>query len=437
MASGGSTGFTAAVDEEPGDAEQLNQVLQAWEGGDDRGVPLDLTEVEHATKYALDVRNKETDSSLLARFRNAANEVVMLIVKSAITIGKACSFTSTVAFSCAVIFPDDWISADEAGWAMLEDGLFAANATGMAKMADGFLAASEAGMAKMAAGFLAADATGQAKMANDFIDSQHYVDGSIDKAHLAADIIDGTKIADDVVDSEHYVHLSIDGIHISSGAVGEAKLGTGAVTATKIGTGAVEADKIGTGVVVNAKLGPDAVTGAKIQDDAVDSEHYVDGSIDRAHLAADIVDGTKIEDDAVDSEHLAAGGIDAEHLAADIVDDTKVGNRVPALIRRQGSSATEWNAAGATAYTPTTARVQVGVAAWSGDASAYGEHVLTFPVAFSYIPIVIASAKSGGQGQQHIVNITSASPTQVTLRWNITSGTTPSVELQWIAIGPE
>ena len=36
------------------------------------------------------------------------------------------------------------------------------------------------------------------------IDSDEYIDGSIDRAHLSADIIDGTKIADDVINSEHY-----------------------------------------------------------------------------------------------------------------------------------------------------------------------------------------------------------------------------------------
>ena len=73
----------------------------------------------------------------------------------------------------------------------------------------------------------------------DSIDSDAYVDGSIDTVHLSADCVDGTKIADDAIDSEHYADGSIDNAHIA--------------------------------------------------DDAIDSEHYADGSIDAAHLATGAV----------------------------------------------------------------------------------------------------------------------------------------------------
>jgi hypothetical protein len=91
------------------------------------------------------------------------------------------------------------------------------------------------------------------------IDSQHYVDGSIDTAHvgnlqittgkIAADAIDGTKIADNAIDSEHYTDGSIDNAHIA--------------------------------------------------DDAIDSEHYVDGSIDTAHIGDDQVTAAKLANTAV------------------------------------------------------------------------------------------------------------------------------------------
>ena len=64
------------------------------------------------------------------------------------------------------------------------------------------------------------------KIKDESIDSDHYVDGSIDNAH----------IADDAIDSEHYADGSIDNAHIADGAI--------------------------------------------------DSEHYVDGSIDGEHLTA-------------------------------------------------------------------------------------------------------------------------------------------------------
>jgi hypothetical protein len=61
-------------------------------------------------------------------------------------------------------------------------------------------------------------------MAANSVDSQAYVDGSIDRVHLAADIIDGTKIADNVINSEHYAADSIDEEHIANDAVGSAEL---------------------------------------------------------------------------------------------------------------------------------------------------------------------------------------------------------------------
>ena len=140
-----------------------------------------------------------------------------------------------------------------------------------------------------------------AKMAANSVDSDQYVDGSIDRVHLAADIVDGTKIADDSINSEHYVDGSIDTAHI------------------------------GNLQVTTAKIAADAIDGTKLADNAVDSEHYTDGSIDRVHLAADIIDGTKIADDVINSEHYVAGSIDAEHLASSSVTAAKVANDAVAL----------------------------------------------------------------------------------------------------------
>ena len=94
---------------------------------------------------------------------------------------------------------------------------------------------------------IAADAVTGAKIADDSINSEHYVDGSIDLAHLAADSVDGTKIVDNAIDSEHYTDGSIDRVHLAA----------------------------------------DIVNGTKIADDSIDSEHIVDGSVDNVHLAND------------------------------------------------------------------------------------------------------------------------------------------------------
>ena len=75
------------------------------------------------------------------------------------------------------------------------------------------------------------------------IDSDVYVDGSIDTAHLAADAITGAKIADDAINSEHYTDGSIDTAHIADGQVTVGKLATAVFTgATDIGAAIVDAD---------------------------------------------------------------------------------------------------------------------------------------------------------------------------------------------------
>ena len=115
-----------------------------------------------------------------------------------------------------------------------------------------------------------ANVTGTATIGNDKIDSQHYVDGSIDSAHLAGDVITGAKIADDAVDSEHIAADSLDTEHYAAGSVDDTALASNAVT--------------------TAKINADAVDGTKIANDSIDSEHYAAGSIDLEHMASESVD---------------------------------------------------------------------------------------------------------------------------------------------------
>jgi len=74
------------------------------------------------------------------------------------------------------------------------------------------------------------------------------------------------KIADESIDSDAFVDGSIDAAHIASNAV------------------------------TTAKINADAVTAAKIADDVIDSEHIVDGSIDTAHIADNQVTLGKLSD---------------------------------------------------------------------------------------------------------------------------------------------
>ena len=116
-------------------------------------------------------------------------------------------------------------------------------------------------------GDIAADAVTSAKIADDQIDSEHYVNASIDHAHLANDCVDGDNLADNACDSEHYTDGSIDHVHLAG----------------------------------------DCVDGDNLADNACDSEHYTDGSIDHAHLADDCVDGDNIADNSVGLAAMAGG----------------------------------------------------------------------------------------------------------------------------------
>jgi len=137
------------------------------------------------------------------------------------------------------------------------------------------------------------------------------------------------------------------------------------------------------------------------------------------------VDGSTIEISS-DALRVKDGGIAAAKLAADSVDDTKAGSRMPQFYRRQGGSATEWSNGGITNYTPTAVRMQAGV-----RSSVFGSTVITFPVAFSYKPIIfsIAVDVSGASSFLLISSI-------LTTSFTIDPGA-EALDINWLAIGPE
>jgi hypothetical protein len=95
-----------------------------------------------------------------------------------------------------------------------------------------------------------------AKMAANSIDSDQYVDGSIDTAHIADSQITVAKMAANSIDSDQYVDGSIDTAHIADSQV----------------------------------------TVAKMAANSVDSDQYVDGSIDTAHYADNSITGAELAD---------------------------------------------------------------------------------------------------------------------------------------------
>ena len=83
---------------------------------------------------------------------------------------------------------------------------------------------------------IAGDAVDGTKIADNSIDSEHYVDGSIDTAHIANSAITNAQIADNSIDSGAYVDGSIDTAHIANDAVDGTKLANTSVTAGSYGS---------------------------------------------------------------------------------------------------------------------------------------------------------------------------------------------------------
>ncbi len=145
--------------------------------------------------------------------------------------------------------------------------------------------------------------------------------------------------------------------------------------------------------------------------------------------------------DAV-TDDIANLAITTAKLANDSVDDTKAGNRVPQFYRRQGGSATIWSTNGTSDYTPTAVRMQGGtirVALGGGNSTA--STAITFPVAFSYAPIVtlgILYATGAIPGDVVVPEVQSLTASGCVIAVRRTgTGAAVNLDVYWLAIGPE
>ena len=144
------------------------------------------------------------------------------------------------------------------------------------------------------------------------IDSDEYIDGSIDTAHIANSQITVAKMAANSVDSDQYVDGSIDTAHIANSQI----------TVGKMAANSVDSDQY--------------------VDASIDTAHYAAGSVDATALGADCVTAAKIGDNVINSEHYAADSIDEEHIANDAVGSAELKTLSTLLIK---------NAAGGTLKT--------------------------------------------------------------------------------------
>lgn len=235
--------------------------------------------------------------------------------------------------------------------------------------------------------------------------------------------------------------LAISGTTLNAADIGSGDIADGAVTTAKIANDAVTSAKIASKTIVAGDIADNTITAlqlaagsvdsseiangaidlAHMSANSIDSDQYVDGSIDRVHLAADIVDGTKIADNSVNSEHYVDGSIDQEHLS---VGASKVTNR-------QGGSATNWSVGGNTNYALSSARIQVGSFTTTVDYP--GNQPVTYPVAFSQVPVLIIS---GAGYENQGISINTQTATGFTCSYtNPDIGMSDEVTVQWIAIG--
>jgi len=129
--------------------------------------------------------------------------------------------------------------------------------------------------------------------------------------------------------------------------------------------------------------------------------------------------------------------VNTKGIEDDAVDDTKLGDRAIQFRRRQGGSATNWSTAGTTDRTPAKVRSQAGaVSVGTINAGNDAGTTITFPEAFSDVPLVVAVAKLGSLIPV-VVIVGAVSTTQAQL-WAFNVGTSSlSVSINWWAIGPE
>jgi hypothetical protein len=137
----------------------------------------------------------------------------------------------------------------------------------------------------------------------------------------------------------------------------------------------------------------------------------------------------RVKDLGITAAKLATDAVTTGKIINDAVDDTKAGNRVPQFYRRQGGSATEWATQGTTDYTPTSVRMQAGSVSVSGN----GTVAITFPVAFSYTPLVFVTNIHDDAHQGFQVKSTGYTAAGFTILNTSSVGQV----CFWLAIGPE
>ncbi len=191
--------------------------------------------------------------------------------------------------------------------------------------------------------------------------------------------------------------------------------------------------------ILGVKVG--GIDTAEIASKAVETSKLDDYSVTTVKLDTDAVTSPKIQSLAVVAGKIADGAVSATaKLANDIVDDTKVGNRVPALTKRQGGNASDWSTYGNINYIPTAVRMQAGVRGLTVAAIDFTySFPLTWPTAFSQPPIVLITLEYAATKLMIVTKniIASGCTLQISTVDGSTFGSIITFPIHWLAIGPE
>lgn len=104
------------------------------------------------------------------------------------------------------------------------------------------------------------------------------------------------------------------------------------------------------------------------------------------------------------------------------------------VVARQGGSATDWTVAGTTLQPVPTSKFQCGSVQWTGAGATSGTVTITFPVAFTQVPVIFVLNSTD---RKIAVMPYGATLTQMGLSWaNVIDGTNfVSITFYWLAVG--